>query len=264
MGVLLPGLGLKKRARSLLGALSFVGVAVLVLLFISRYTERDPEGYYSFVRRRNALKDDLDNVRMKRIVLERRIRDHFLFFCLQGSIDTKVSQRYSSYSNYNVSTNDGYTYLSICRYIFIFTTCVMLIATVLKFCSESNALSVGSEGRVDAFFYGTLALFLAATVNGMVAIALVQKDPGPQSGKILNKLSNVLEKENKKYNRIARSVAVYNALSDQVKYDIRVSEYFSSVVRERILSGSLTEECARKVEKEMESEICNQERTALC
>ena len=265
MCISLPGSGLRKGSRSPLTVLSFIGVAILILLFISRYTRRNSADYYSFARKRDALKNGLYDIRAKRSILERRVRDHFLFFCLQGCISTNVAQPCLSHANYNASlTSDGYTYFMICRYVFVLTTCIMLISAVLKFCSESDALSAVSEKNMDAFFCTSVVLFFAAAVNGFISIAFIQKEPVSLSKKSLSKLSNTLEKESKQYSRIARSVAVYNSLSDQAKYDIRLSEHFSIVAREKILSGSLTDECADKMVREIESENCNNERAALC
>ena len=264
MCIFFPGSGIRKGSRSLLTLLSFVGVAVPVLLFINGYTRKNSEDYYFFARKRNALKNGLYDIRAKRLILERRVRDHFLFFCLQSYISTNVSQQCISHANYNASTSNGYTYFMVCRYVFVLATCIMLISAVLKFCSESDALSAVSEKNVDTFFCISVILFLAAAVNGLISIALTQKEPGPLSKKSLSKLSNTLEKESKRYNRIARSVAVYNSLSEQAKYDIRLSEHFSTVAREKILSGSLTDECADKMVKEIESENYNNERAALC
>lgn len=258
------GQGLVPLSR-LLNLRNLLVIGSIVLLFTLlmkklRSSRLDIRHYFD-IRKCQELRLAYENTRVKRLVTERRVEDHFAFFCLNDTVDTCIPHKYLSVANGNESASDLCN--SCCGY-FVFMAVSASITFVIATCFfKFGAIKPRVTGVLDLACGAVLVLLFVLAGIGIKYIS--SKLMGEQSSREseIKELSRALRKEEKSYGSLLKSLEHYHALEENIRHDIRTSERFSSLVREKILAGVLTASCCERIAKELEHLKCEQEHVTL-
>ena len=238
-----------------------VGGIALLFTFLTkrlRPTGRDISNYAD-LRKYQELRQSYENTRVKRLVIERRVEDHFEFFCLSDTVNTNISHDYFAAANSNeYSVNSLFSCALLLMTISAVTT---LVAAVYFF--KSGAFKPGTMGMLDVV-YGAVVMFLFIfAMIGVQTMASRMLDERKSCEKRTKKLGKALGKEEKRYAGLLQSLELYHSLEEHVRHEIRTSERFASLVKQKILAGKLSASCCEKIVNELERISAEQECIAL-
>ena len=239
------------------------GIALAFLFLMKRLRCSDMDvSYYADIRKCQELKCALENTRIKRLVIERRVEDHFAFFCLSDTIRTDIPQKYLSVANSN-ERGSGACTSSISASLVLMLLSAVITLVVATYLFKCEALKPETAGLLD-FVSGAVVVFLFIfAMIGVQSVASKLFEERKSCEKRIKKLGNTLGKEDKRYVNILKSLELYHSLEEHIRRDIRTSERFAPLVKGKILAGILTASCCEKIVRELERINSEQESVAL-
>ncbi|WP_037352424.1 hypothetical protein [Anaplasma marginale] len=208
------------------------------------------------------LRVELENMAVKQSIMKGRIIDHFSLLCVLDSIDTKIPERWFPPANHGTCVTVGAAASSICKVVLGVAIGSILLLYVLKQLFGSGVYTAGISipdpvvGAIVASFMILGTLGCCSTVVGR------HGNSKKKQGHTLRKLARACEKSQAHYERIVDSAERYNALPEDVKYNIRTSEYLSALVKEKIVSGTFTEKSAKEIKEK--ADACYVEEVSIC
>ncbi|WP_249548514.1 hypothetical protein [Anaplasma phagocytophilum] len=230
--------------------LAIFGLASALFLVITCFTGKR-DAYNKIRKRCAALRKELYSNRIKLLILERRVKDHFSLFCLGNTINLGISQGLVGFANCNVEKSRQ-TCIKVYRGVLVLTIVTMFALVVFKWVSESHVLKPETAKSVDVALGVTLLVFC---ILAAYAMKFVFSEYMRSWNKLAKKLSKALEREGNRYCKLVSGIETYNNFPEHIKYGIRVSDHFTSLVMGRILSGALTSKAAQKILKAVEDEM---------
>ncbi|MDB1134978.1 hypothetical protein [Candidatus Anaplasma sp. TIGMIC] len=231
-----------------------VAASICVLLLFTRSSKDIGADYNAARRKERTLRNDLKAIRLKRLIMERRISDHFMLFCTEDLIDTDIPQRWFSFANCNLSQRNKLAYGSVYRVVFFLSIGAILALVIMRQLSSHNNFVLGHAASNNTVYSLAVSAFSVLIILCVAGMFLERRNAASKPADACKKLSSAFIKERKKYDGVVSSVKIYNSLPEWVRYEIRVSERFSEFIQEKILAGTLTEKVAEKVLKEVEQE----------
>ena len=208
------------------------------------------------------LRVELENMTVKQSIMKSRITDHFSLLCVLDSIDTEIPEGWFLPASCGAGAAVGDAASSVCKVVFGMAVGSVLLLYILKQLFGSGAYITGISTlnhaitAIVASFMVFGALGLCSTVAGACNNSRKSHD------RTLRKLARAYEKSRISYEKVVDSAERYNALPEDVKYNIKTSEYLSAVVKEKILSGAFTEKSATEIRKK--ACACYAEEIAIC
>ncbi|MFV9878455.1 MAG: hypothetical protein AB8U40_04155 [Anaplasma ovis] len=208
------------------------------------------------------LRIELENMAVKQSIMRSRITDHFSLLCVLDSIDTEIPEGWFPPTSHGAGAAVGDAASFICKVVVGVVVGSVLLLYVLKQLFGSGAYTTGISTSNHAITAIVASFIVFGALGFCSTIAGTCNNSRKRQDRTLRKLTRAYEKSQISYEKMVDSAERYNTLPEDVKYNIKTSEYLSAVVKEKILSGTLTEKSAAEIRKK--ACACYAEEIAIC
>ncbi|ACZ49158.1 hypothetical protein ACIS_00552 [Anaplasma centrale str. Israel] len=208
------------------------------------------------------LRAELENIAVKQSIMKSRIADHFSLLCVLDSIDTKIPEGWFPPANHGTCVTVGAAASAVCKVVLGVAIGSALLLYALK---QLFGFGVHTAGISipDPVVAAIVASFIVLSTLGCCSTVVGERgNSRKRQDRTLRKLTRAYEKSQVHYERIVDSTERYNALPEDVKYNIRTSEYLSALVKEKIVSGTFTEKSAKEIKEK--ADACYGEEVSIC